>query len=283
MAETLVSYALMALNDLKLRIGISTSDTTYDTVLTNIINGTTAIIETACNRRFASTSYTNEKYDGDGTNLLFLKNYPVTVLTRLAIGTDNPIKIKNTYEYTTASVSVTSSSIILTRDGATDGTLTFASYATMTTMVAAVNAVGSNWEAQLTSGKWASYKSSELLIRMGASAIYNNWVDLQIPAEAEDDFEVYEDKGCIYSPLGFPKGRRNIFVSYTAGDSTIPYDIRELALLVGREFWNLSQNEGGKKGESIGNYSYSIDQLPQNIQDQIKELRDKHKKINMGN
>jgi len=77
---SLVSYALISLADLKEALSITgTSD---DALLTNIINRATDIIERYCNgRRFASTTYTNEEYDGTGTNYINLKHYPITSLT----------------------------------------------------------------------------------------------------------------------------------------------------------------------------------------------------------
>lgn len=77
---TLVSYALTTLADVKEALGIT--DNTQDSLLTNLINRATDIIEKYCDgRRFASTDYTNEEYDGDGSHFLTLKNFPVSALT----------------------------------------------------------------------------------------------------------------------------------------------------------------------------------------------------------
>lgn len=42
-----------------------------------LIMAATQFIEIYCNRRFCKTVYTNELYDGDGTRILFLKNFPI--------------------------------------------------------------------------------------------------------------------------------------------------------------------------------------------------------------
>jgi len=79
---TLVAYALVNLADTKETLGIT--DNIQDSLLTNLINRATDIIERYCNgRRFASTVYTNEEYDGKGSDYLNVKHYPITTLTSI--------------------------------------------------------------------------------------------------------------------------------------------------------------------------------------------------------
>jgi len=75
------SYALTSLARQKEFMGITSSD--YDTILTSLINSTTDFIERYCDRRFISTVYTNEVYDGTGSSQLLLKQFPVTTFTSL--------------------------------------------------------------------------------------------------------------------------------------------------------------------------------------------------------
>jgi len=76
----LVDYALVSLDDAKEVLSI-TGDAEDDKII-NLINRATDIIETYCNgRRFASTTHTNEIYDGTGDYYLPLEHYPVTTLT----------------------------------------------------------------------------------------------------------------------------------------------------------------------------------------------------------
>jgi len=77
---TLVSYALTNLSSLKEVLGIVTGD--EDSLLTNIINRVTDIIESYCNgRRFASTVYADEEYDGTGTMRVNARHFPITAVT----------------------------------------------------------------------------------------------------------------------------------------------------------------------------------------------------------
>jgi len=76
----LESYALITLDNLKEVLGIT--DNTQNSLLTNIINRATDIIESYCgNRRFASTTYTNQEYDGTGTCFINARHYPITAMT----------------------------------------------------------------------------------------------------------------------------------------------------------------------------------------------------------
>jgi len=63
--------------------------------LANLISAASVAIERWCKRVFLSTAYTDEYYDGDGTDSMFLDNFPVTALTSIVIvesdGTDTTI------------------------------------------------------------------------------------------------------------------------------------------------------------------------------------------------
>ena len=95
----LVGHALTTLAKVKQHLGITSSDD--DALLTDLINSITAYIENACGgRRFKETTYTNELYDGDDfDNWLYLKQYPITGLTKVEYNngtTDNPDWKENT-------------------------------------------------------------------------------------------------------------------------------------------------------------------------------------------
>jgi hypothetical protein len=91
MAEAVVSYALTNLQRCKDRLQIN--NTSFDTVLTRLINGATDFIERECGKtgleyypndgHFAQKTYTNEVYTAKGRKQerLVLRNAPVTYLT----------------------------------------------------------------------------------------------------------------------------------------------------------------------------------------------------------
>lgn len=87
MSLSLVSHALSSLSRVKGRLEISVS--TYDTVLTQLLNEATDFIEAKCGRRFKSTTYTNEIYDGGDGGIvdLILRHAPVTALSAFSYRT----------------------------------------------------------------------------------------------------------------------------------------------------------------------------------------------------
>lgn len=82
---TLHSYALTTVADVKESLGIASGDTSKDNLIVRKINQATDMIESYCNlsygHHFKLTTYTNEEYDGSGTNQLSLKMRPVTTVT----------------------------------------------------------------------------------------------------------------------------------------------------------------------------------------------------------
>jgi len=67
----------------KAELGLT--DDTQQTYIERLINVASQKIENYCNRKFNLTTYTLERYTGDDTNKLALRNYPVAALTRVII------------------------------------------------------------------------------------------------------------------------------------------------------------------------------------------------------
>lgn len=238
--------------------------TTADKNIELIRDATEAWVQNVyCRKNLVATSY-KEQYDGTGGNYLSLDNYPITAVNRLSIDTDDAISILNTNTGAVASVSVSSSAVSLYKDGTTTS-LSFTTYSTLTTLVAAINAT-SGWSASLMSSNFGSYPSTVLMTKFGLSSINNNTVYLPMPSEdSEDDFDVDVATGIIYSPFGFPAGRRNIFVDYSAGYSTIPDDAQMGTLILIK---NLYQR---RSEESFGLSSYSVSGISQSFKDGVPQ------------
>jgi len=77
-------YALTSLANVKAALHLTTTDD--DALIESLINRFSAAIETYCKRKFKARDYT-EKHDGDGTSVLYLKQYPVNSVSSLKIGT----------------------------------------------------------------------------------------------------------------------------------------------------------------------------------------------------
>lgn len=82
---TLVSYALSSVADVKESLGIDSGDSTKNNLIIRKINQATDMIESWCqlarNHHFVATTYTNEEYNGSGSDQLILAMRPVNSIT----------------------------------------------------------------------------------------------------------------------------------------------------------------------------------------------------------
>jgi hypothetical protein len=242
---------------------IGTDDSAEETpIIATLRDGVEAWVKNYCHRDFESTVYTKERYNGTGRNYLMLKQYPVTAISRVAIGANDVLSIKNTNSYTSAIISVSSTGVTYAKDG-TGSTLTFVSYATMTALVDAINALGGGWVASLLSSTYANFKSTELIEVYGLSCIDSNTIYLQMPEDAEGDFLVNTETGEIYLPYGtFTRGFRNIIVDYTAGYSTalMPEDLKlAIKLLVKFLYQKRDEDSFGVRRYDIYDIGFSFE------------------------
>jgi hypothetical protein len=85
----LLSYSLCSVADVKESLGIDSGDTSKDNIIKRKINQATQMIEGFCNlpynHHFVVTTYTNEEYDGQGSNALSLYMRPVVSVSSFQI------------------------------------------------------------------------------------------------------------------------------------------------------------------------------------------------------
>ena len=221
----------------------------------DVLTETEKYVSTFCRRTFESTSYSLERYNGKGYKVINLKQYPVTVVDRVAVGTRNAIEIKNTNTGSSASVSVNSTGLRLVLDGTADETVLFATYKTITTVVAAVNALGDGWSASASSSDNSSFKSTDLVSQSASACINGMVVYLSIPDIAEPEISVDLDNGQIRLSFGFNIGFKNVFVDYTAGytAANMPDDLKMAVKIIVQYMWGkLDENIFGTELFNIG-------------------------------
>lgn len=249
-------------------------------IVTEIRDGAEAWIKKHCRRTFESTAYTLRRYDGTGGQYLFLREFPLIYVDRVAVNTLNVIKIRNTTAGASAGVSVLTTGLRLVLNGALDATdVTFATNATLTALVTQINTIGGGWEAAMMNSDYNSYASAQhLLERFGAGAIDSNWIYLDIPDEGIDDFDVYEDEGTLYRYSGWSKGHNNVFVSFTAGYSStdMPEDIKIAARILMKYLYD--KREEGSFGAGmykLGDLSttFEKDVMPKEASDILNNYR----------
>jgi len=230
-------------------------------ILASIRDGVEDWVENYCHKVFESDSY-SKYYDGNGGQYLQLDDYPITALTRVAIGRRSAIRVKNTADYTTANISVTTTGLSLIKDGGTPDTITFTDEETMGEVVTKINTLGSGWSAVIESSDYTSFKSTELVEMFGKSAIEDNWVYLDMPNRAIDDFEVFPNRGEIYRGMGWPEGNRNIFVEDTAGYSsaTMPKNLQLAVKIITKSIFQKRKEEiFGVKQYKVGDVSITCE------------------------
>lgn len=73
------------------------SDTSKDTLIDNLINAISTLVETVRNRTFKKTAYTNELYDIPVSSpLLYLKQYPIDTAATLTVVENDVTLVKDT-------------------------------------------------------------------------------------------------------------------------------------------------------------------------------------------
>jgi len=241
-----------ALSDAGLTVGFTASKTATQTITSDIETGDPSQVVSSikdaaeqiaseyCGRTFEETSYRKEKYDGNGSPILNIDNFPVTAIDRVAIGEIDVISVKNTNTYSYASVSVLPTGLRLVFDGVADATVTFTSNTTLNAIVAAINLLGNGWEAKLNSSIYGAVKSTELIETYGLSAIDNNWCYLKKPDNPISDFDTYLDRGQLIKYSGWPCGAGNIYIDYTAGFTSVnmPSDLKLAVKILAQFFYN---------------------------------------------
>ncbi len=205
------------------------SEDTYANV-ERIHDSVEQFVKSYCGKSFELADF-KEEFNHNDTTSIFLREIPVTKITKVALGTDDVLRIHNTNDSTSAVVNVDTTKIILTYNG-TDATedLTFATNSTLTAMATAINAVTSvsGWVAEAISD-FGSYQSSALLSRYGAEAISNTNVYLKIPAQALSNFELDPESGEITRLTGFLAEPRR-------GDSGLDYANRYMSNSNGSDY-----------------------------------------------
>jgi len=215
-------------------------------IISTIKTGVEEFVSEYCRRTFESTTYAKEAYSVGQKRVINLYQYPVTTIDRVAIGGRDSISIKNTNSGSSASVSTTSTGLRLVLDGTADETVLFATYATLSAVVTAINSLGNGWVAAVADSTLSSFKSTDLIPVSGQSCINSRLIYLAIIDEARYDFEVDLDRGQIFLPLsgrqvheGFTEyrglstqGRQRrlsrAYIDYIAGylDSDMPEELK---------------------------------------------------------
>ena len=218
-------------------------------LVSTILTETDALIKKYCRRDFESTSY-SEIYNG-GKQKIFLKNFPVTALSRISCGRNEVFSVNNTSTESYATVSCDGTNFTCNLNGS-ESDLALGTYTTMTTLVAAINALGDGWTATLSSSEYGDILSSEIISFYGRSCLDSDIAYVEMPDNSLTDFILDADTGIVEHPTKFPSGYQNIFINYTAGYSSIPDDLQMATKILTQFIYNKVRED------NLGNEYYSL-------------------------
>jgi len=279
LSTTVDTYALTSLAKVKAYMGIT--DTATDAVLAQLINAVSLAIERYCDRKFKSRSYTMERQDGSGSNIIFVKNYPIVSIERIATATTGALQIKcsdtgaysATCEITRSTGSLPANThlklVIHGGDNAGTNSLAFSTYTNLTTLAAAVNAL-TGWEATVLSG-FAAYDSTEFVC-IGASECLNSIRTLEVPDGRLSDYQMNQAEGSIFYEGGFARYYKNIYIDYHGGYVTIPHDLEQIAIELVSDLYESRNTNKSLKSEKIGDYSYTLGEIKTAIESKADQL-----------
>lgn len=251
----------------------SSYDGSDDALITSqIIPAACDFVDGYCNRAsggFAVQNY-DELYNGSGDRILFLNNYPLQSINRLAtaelpaclihntdsdMGTRATVQIIGTWNnngFDSTGITLTYIKSAVT----TTNTLLWANYPTVNDLVAAINAAGSNWTA-IVQGGFGTWSSADLRATQGAFGARITSTYLWIHWHELFNFRVNEKTGEIYSIEGFARGVFNWRVSYSAGYSTFPNDLTQAICELAAATYYSREINANTTSETIGAFSYS--------------------------
>lgn len=204
-----------------------------------------AYFQSYCGRNFVVTTM-REIIRRNPEESVFLKEYPVVSVQKLAIGSQSALTVTNSNSTTTAQVSVSATGVSLSYNYGTATILSFSNYATLAALASAINAAGNGWSGSIVAG-FENYLSSELVPQMTLECINNTSASLAVPNHALTGYQLNELTGEVIFLGGgaiqalrenhafgrdcsvetaYTPSKENIYAYYTGGYAAIPYDLK---------------------------------------------------------
>lgn len=276
---SLSAYALTDLDSVKSYLGITAS--TYDTILTSLINQISAQIERITGTQFKARDY-RERINGRFQRRVQLRHAPVQRVNKIIFGWGSALTVTHTSSGIDATVSVYddpetaggSTSVgglrLVTCNSSgveTATNLSFATYPSVSTLVTAINAV-SGWSATTLN----NVRTADLYATPGESAL-SRTVTLRYPdltcyayrldaRRASVEFELswynqwWSGGGMPCWTTRFPaEDFQGISVSYRGGYESIPADVQLACHEILKEVYMSRTQNTTLRGETLGPFS----------------------------
>jgi len=243
--------SLVTLANFKTYLGITVA--TDDTILEQAIDRASNAIRSFCGRNFVSATY-REFYDSFGAHRLALKQNPVEKVIFVGAATQSVLSVKMTGSTDIfASVSVDDDHLHLTRvdvngsESTTD--ISLATHNTTTELATQISAT-TGFSADSLVNIPAYH-----LQRIAGADLMNRTVLIEGFVEGIYDYVANIDAGILYG--SFLSQYQSVLVRYTAGYSTIPYDVQQATMMIASRIYKGRFRDPGLSSESLGGYSYS--------------------------
>lgn len=248
----------------------------------SLIAAASSLVQKHCHRDFVSQSYT-EYRNGYAQNWsMSLRQYPITSITRFGIAVPALQVLNSGTVYQRATVQSTPTGLTLWAIASGTPTTTFLPYATYPTVQATSNAIialGNGWSTAIMSGSFGSFAnwpSSDFKPDQGAftALIGGGWLDIYEDFQAGTSGGTWGDDGDYgTSGLGyngwrldadsgimtgrFTRSPLSMRIDYTAGYTTIPYDIQEATAQLVLFLFQKAQQDLTVSSEHLGDWSSS--------------------------
>jgi hypothetical protein len=286
---SLSPYTLVSLNEVRSQLNIASTDTAKIAVLEGLIEQDSELIELMIGYKVLSRSYIEKYTVNPGEKYLRIKNKPIISVEKITFGTDDALTIKF-ISATAVSARVYTTDTGLTLNTVADtgvATVTpiaYATYPTIALVAAAINLI-SGWTATtkknipsdelniitgldcLNTNATLTYPGSDLNYTVEASSGLAGIISGAGSASGSGQVRLYWPVIPQVSPGLWGMGFQNIMIKYTAGVSTVPYLIKNVALKIMQIHWNMIGQNNNKDNIKIR------DSLQKNIEDLLSHIR----------
>ncbi|HYF35313.1 MAG TPA: phage head-tail connector protein [Prosthecobacter sp.] len=266
---------------MKLKRFMRITTSTDDTLLEELIDSTSALIQTVTGRVFNDFDY-RERKNGEIQRRMLLKHWPVNTVNRISYGAGNAFHLSftgsairaNASFYKVDSSDTTGGLRLVTVNSSGTRTATdlpFATYASVTSLVAQINA---------TTG-WTATEDNNVptldLNQVALGDCLNSTVYATYPDIDDYDFTVDSQRGIIEfnrlrefipdrwgneryeSQLRYrPSRLQNLLIEYNAGYATIPADVELCCHTIANQLFYEGEDNPSIKSETTGPYSVTF-------------------------
>ena len=251
------AYALTSVANLKAYMAVAPVGA--DAFLGTLVNRASDIIESICDREMMTRSHA-DWLDGTGSRNLLLPNYPVTAVARVCIGSRDVLSLSNSSTdaaYMTVANDATNITLVVSGGvNASSTDIALAGFATVTLLVAQINATGLGWSASVLNSADAHPTSD--LKTIVARGVTSSAVYLTVPEEPVSDYEWDTLSGQLYNAGGWPAGHENIYVAYTGGYATVPDDLEQACIEIALTMYQSRETDRTMTSERLGDYAYTL-------------------------